>query len=55
MVGNRERVSSGNTLAFHLSNAAFMGQFVIAHLTERSVSLFRAPLLVEAPAVKPGI
>lgn len=55
MEGNREVVHSTNTLAFHLLNAVFTGQFVIAHLTDPSVSLFRAHLLVEAPAMKAGI
>lgn len=55
MEGNREAVHSTNTLAFYLLSAVFTGQFVIAHLTDRSVSLFRAHLLAEAPAMKAGI
>lgn len=52
MEENREAVHSANTLAFYLLSAAFTGQFVIARLTERSVSLFRARPLAEAPVVK---
>lgn len=55
MEGNREAVHSTNTLAFYLLSAVFTGQFVIPHLTDRSVSLFRAHLLVEAPAMKAKI
>ena len=55
MEGNREAVHSTNTLAFYLLSAVFTGQFVIARLTEQSVSLFRAHLLVEAPVMKAEI
>ena len=51
MEENREAVRSTNTLTFYLLRAVFTGQFVIARLTDQSVSLFRAHLLVEVPVM----
>lgn len=46
MEGSRNAEHTANTLVFNLKNTVFVGQ------TDQSVSLFRAHLLVEAPAKK---
>lgn len=53
--GQRGGALHTNTLAFYLLSAVFTGQFVIAHMTDPSVSLFRTHLRVEAPVIKAEI